>query len=205
MYQPPDDVCKARAHLNSGNSAVSVIGHFGTYGTLITSILGPALSAILDRRPNTKAVLVGAGGERWRDELITVWPHLSSRIVALGTLPAPAVAKYLMACDLMIQPYPDGASSRRTTLMAPISNGVPVLTTLGPLSESVWSEGSVAVAPAGQMAEAAIWLLDHPAELRELGKAGRQLYDERFTIGRTIAILLLETPNLTVDSPGFLS
>ena len=53
----------------------------------------------------------------------------SDRVVAPGSLPAAAVTEYLRACDLVIQPYPDGVSSRRGTAMAALANGVPVVTT----------------------------------------------------------------------------
>jgi len=88
--------------------------------------------------------------------------------------------------------------------MASLANGVPVLTTLGPLSEPVWADGSVATAPAERLAEAAVGLLDRPAVLQELGRAGRRLYDERFAIGRTIDVLLQEAPRSAVGSPGVL-
>ena len=201
---PAERVTEARARLTGGHPAVKVVGHFGTYAAPITSTLAPALAAILNRRPDARVVLLGSGGERWRDELVADGPHWSPRVVALGPLPAPAVAEYLLTCDLMIQPYPDGASTRRTTLMASLANGVPVLTTLGPLSEPVWADGSVATAPAERLAEVAVELLDRPAVLLELGRAGRRLYDGRFAIGRTIDILLQEAPGSAVGSPEVL-
>jgi glycosyltransferase involved in cell wall biosynthesis len=135
-------------------------------------------------------VLVGSGGERYREALVAARPSWLSRVIAPGPLPAAIVAEYIMACDLMIQPYPDGASSRRTTLMAPLASGVPVLTTLGALSEPFWAGGPVATAPAERLAETAVGLLDDPAVLRRLGRDGRRLYDEQFTIDRTLDILL---------------
>src|SRR5512135_1070561 len=60
----------------------------------------------------------------------------TARVITPGPLPAPAIAEYLRACDLVLQPYPDGASGRRTTLMTALANGVPVVTTLGVLYPS---------------------------------------------------------------------
>jgi hypothetical protein len=62
-------------------------------------------------------------------------------------------------CELMIQHHPDWVSTRRTTWMAPLVIGIPVLTTLGPSSETVWADGSMATASAEQLAEAAVELL----------------------------------------------
>lgn len=182
----PAAVVARRAGLGGG----PVVGHFGTYGPLVTATLGPALRVLLKRRADVRVLLLGAGSERWHAKLSTDHP---GRVTATGPLPAGAVAEYLRACDLVIQPYPDGASSRRTTLMAALANGVPVVTTLGALSEPVWSGGAVAAVPAGdpdRLAGVALELLDRPGRLAELGAAGRRLYEEHFAIGRTVAALL---------------
>ena len=51
-----------------------------------------------------------------------------------------ALADHIGACDLLIQPYPDGISSRRTSAMAGLALGIPVITTTGSLTESLWAE-----------------------------------------------------------------
>ena len=45
----------------------------------------------------------------------------------------------------MLQPYPDGISSRRTSAMAALSHARPVVTTSGPLTEDVWEASGAAV------------------------------------------------------------
>jgi len=75
-------------------------------------------------------------------------PHLGIRIAATGELPAEQIPAHLRACDLLVQPFPDGVSSRRTSVMAGLANGVPVVTNLGLLSEPLWRKsGAVALAP----------------------------------------------------------
>ena len=49
----------------------------------------------------------------------------------LGYLPAPEVSAALQASDLLALPFMDGVSERRTTLMAGLSHGVAVATTVG--------------------------------------------------------------------------
>jgi glycosyltransferase involved in cell wall biosynthesis len=114
-------------------------------------------------------------------------------VTATGPLPAAEVAECLRACDLVVQPYPDGASTRRGSLMAALANGVPVVTTVGALSEPVWAGGAVAAVPAGdpeRLADRALELLGRPERLRDLSAAGRRLYEEQFAIERTVATLL---------------
>ena len=186
-------VAARRAELTGGDPTIRVAGHFGTYGPSITRALGPVVRELLGRRPDVRVLLLGVGGDRWRGELADGRADWHARVIAPGTLAAPAIAEYLRACDLVVQPYPDGASGRRTSLMAALANGVPVVTTIGDLSEPVWSEGAVAAIPAGDpelLARLALDLLDCPHRLAELGRAGRRLYEDRFALRHTVATLL---------------
>jgi glycosyltransferase involved in cell wall biosynthesis len=190
---PAAAVAVRRAELTQGDPTARVICHFGTYGPSVTQSLAPVLRALLGRRPDIRVLLLGSGGDRWRGELADGRADWPARIIAPGPLPASAVAEYLRASDLVLQPYPDGASGRRTTLMAALANGVPVVTTVGFLSEPVWADGAVAAAPAGasdQLARLALDLLDFPDRRAELGRAGRRLYEDKFAIRHTIAALL---------------
>jgi glycosyltransferase involved in cell wall biosynthesis len=186
-------VAARRAKLTLNDPTVRLACHFGTYGPSITRELGPLVRALLDRRADVRVVLLGIGGDRWRGELAGGRPDWYARVVAPGPLPAPLIAEYLRACDLVIQPYPDGASGRRTTLMAALASGVPVVTTIGALSEPIWAGGAVAAAPSGdadQVARLALDLLDRPDRLAELGLAGQRLYDEQFALRHTVAALM---------------
>jgi hypothetical protein len=188
-----EEVESRRAEVTGGCAAALVVGHFGTYGPSVTRALAPVLRELLGRRPDVHVLLLGTGGDRWRDALADGREDWTARIIAPGPLPGAAISEYLRACDLVLQPYPDGASGRRTTLMAALANGVPVVTTLGFLSEPVWGEGAVAVAPAGdtgQLIRLALELLDRPDRLAQLGRASRRLYEERFATRHTIAALL---------------
>jgi glycosyltransferase involved in cell wall biosynthesis len=189
-------VAARRAELIGGDPTARVVCHFGTYGPSVTHDLGPVLRGLLGHRPDVRVLLLGAGGDRWRGELADGQADWHSRIIAPGPLPAAAITAYVLASDLAIQPYPDGASGRRTTLMAALANGVPVVTTIGRLSEPIWSDGAVALAPAGdpdRLARLALELLDGPGRRSELGRAGRRLYEERFAVRHTVTALL-ESP-----------
>ncbi len=56
------------------------------------------------------------------------------RVVSAGLLADRDASLHLQACDVMIQPYVDGASARRTTLMAALAHGRAIVTTIGSLS-----------------------------------------------------------------------
>lgn len=78
--------------------------------------------------------------------------------------------------------------------MAPLALGVPTVTSRGFLTEPVWSEApSVVLAPASDTqahVDAAVALLRDESTRTQLGGLGRQLYDRRFTLERTVQVLM---------------
>jgi len=165
-----------------------VIGHFGTYGDHVGHELRQILPALVRRLPDARVLLVGSGGEAFAR---TLPPDVNDRVDATGRLSGADAAASLRACDLIVQPYPDGVTTRRTSMMAALTTAVPVLTTDGPLTEPVWAQTSaVALVPAGDaetLVERAASLAADPAARTALGARGRELYDGQFALGVTIA------------------
>ncbi len=192
-YSPqPEEVFALRGQLLTAGTRL-VVGHFGTYGSLITQMLGPVVRDLLQRRADVVVVLLGGNGGRWKHDLLRDQPAWSNRVVATGELTAAQVAIHLQACDLVIQPYPDGASVRRTSLMAALANGVPVVTTTGTLSDAVWYSGvvpAVAVEKIAEFPDVVCQLLDDTQARTRVGQAGAKLYQDQFTLERTISILM---------------
>lgn len=179
---------------NSGRPADGqlVVGHFGTYGPLITDLLTPACEQLLARHATATLSLLGRGSEAYRDELIRRIPMSAGRVSASGELSPTEVSLQFASCDLLLQPYPDGVSSRRTSVMAGLANGVPVVTNLGFLSEPLWANGAVAAAPIPDpqaVAAMAVSLLADDAARAELGSRGAELYRQTFALEHTIAAL----------------
>jgi glycosyltransferase involved in cell wall biosynthesis len=170
-----------------------LIGHFGTYGTFVGDLLYPAVVNILRAARDARFVLLGRGGLEFAGRLVSAYPDLGSRIVAPGALSATEVSCHLAACDVLVQPYPDGISGRRTSAMAGLSLGKPLVTTTGPLTESEWaSSGAVVLVPVGEPLEvvsAVIRLLASRDEQNELGARARAWYQARFSIEYTLASL----------------
>jgi glycosyltransferase involved in cell wall biosynthesis len=170
-----------------------VVGHFGTYGRSTTELLKKAVPALLRASADCVVLLIGRGSEAMRDELTAHQPELSLRLRATGSLAAAELSLHISACDVMLQPYIDGASSRRTSLMVCLSHGVPVVTTSGRLSEPLWAASeAVALAPAGEAAalvETTARLLADDERRRRMSLAARSLYEERFDVKRTIKAL----------------
>ena len=170
-----------------------LIGHFGTYGRDIAEMLKGVVPPLLSKRADCAVLLLGRGGEIVRDDLISQHPDLKTRGHATGALSAEGISLTLSACDLLIQPFVDGVSSRRTSLMAGLAHGLPIVTTTGFLTESFWAESrAVALSSVGDlegMVAAADSLLDDSTERARLGAAASALYQERFDVRHTISAL----------------
>ena len=174
-----------------------VLGHFGTFGGDVMGELEPALREILRRRPGLSVALIGANGDCFRQRLAASAPAADApAIVATGRLEDQDAAAALLACDVLLQPYPDGATTRRTSLMAGLREGIATVTTRGFLTEPVWSESGAAVlAEAGEparIADAVERLLDDGNARREQAARGRHVYARSFSMAITVERLRRE-------------
>jgi glycosyltransferase involved in cell wall biosynthesis len=189
----PEAVAVLRARLRGKGDGRPIVGHFGTYGGLIAPLLEPALLAVLAPPSRTVALLLGEGGPEFAERLQAAEPDLRGRIVAPGYLSPEQVSIHLQACDVVVQPYPDGASARRTTLMAALAGGVATVTTRGRFTEDVWREGPVPMAPAADgslLAAEILTLLDDAPRRRAAAADGRAFYERHFSMRRTLDTLL---------------
>jgi glycosyltransferase involved in cell wall biosynthesis len=71
--------------------------------------------------------------------------RLGDRAMRSGYLEPPQVSQYLLAADIAVLPYRDGASPRRGALLACAEHGLPIVSTL-PASDAV-ADAVLAVAP----------------------------------------------------------
>jgi len=188
----PGEVARVRAGIGAERPGARVVGHFGTYGGMVGPLLEPVLRAVLSPPSRSVALLLGDGGPAFAARL-EADPALKGRVAAPGRLPPERLSAHLQACDLALQPYPDGVTARRTTVMAALANGVATLTTAGRFTEDEWRRGPVPLCPAGDagaMAAAALDLLDDTARRRQLAAAGRAFYERHFAMERTLDVLL---------------
>jgi glycosyltransferase involved in cell wall biosynthesis len=172
----------------------ALVGHFGTYGDHIARELEPALRCLLDARPSAQFLCIGRHGDRFASRLRDRAPRLAARIHHTGALAAAEVGAAIRACDVMLQPYPDGITTRRTSVMASLTNGVATVSTDGELTEPVWHETNAAVlaqaANPQAIAAAVGGLLDDGEARAQVADAGRRAYDAHFAIERSVDALL---------------
>ena len=172
-----------------------LIGHFGTFGPSIASLLQSVLPPLLSRVNNGSAILIGPGSVAFRDRLIAKDRELAARVHAIGQIDArePRLSHHLRACDLMIQPYPDGVTSRRTTAMAALAHSRATVTTTGALTEALWMQcGALETVEAGDteaFVESAWRILMNPHKRAALEEAAGRFYLEHFAIERIVNTL----------------
>lgn len=192
--QDPPTVAALRRACTGGDPGKRVVGHFSSYFALITPALAAVLHELLTRRPEVQVKLLGSGSERFAGEFLGFHPEWHGRLWPAGCLSPREVSLHLQSCDLLIQPYPDGASSRRTSLMAGLANGVASVTTVGPFTEPLWRQsGAPALAAAGNVAEItaiACELLSDERRLQRVAREGRRFYERNFDWSRSLAALL---------------
>jgi glycosyltransferase involved in cell wall biosynthesis len=170
-----------------------LIGHFGTYQPAIQRTLADLLPMLLAEVPEARIELLGRGSEQLVEKLRVRLADQVFRVSASGELDAAALSQRLQACDLLVQPYPDGASTRRTTLMAALSHGIPVVTTTGRLTEGFWRDSdAIATVCAGDvegMARLVAAVAHDPNRREAMAASARATYDARFDLRHTIHAL----------------
>ena len=95
-----------------------------------------------------------------------------------GALPADELSLRLHASDLVLLPFKDGVSTRRTTLMAALAHGVPVLGLSGGNTDTVLASArdALVLTPVGDLAafsRAAVALAADRPRRQAIGEAGR--------------------------------
>ena len=107
------------------------------------------------------------------------------RIDTPGRLAEHELSLHLSTADLCLLPFTDGVSTRRTTLMAALAHGLPVLGLDGRGTDSVLTRhpDAIVLTATGDRAcyaRAAVELGADRMALRARGEAARRLYEEQF-------------------------
>lgn len=116
--------------------------------------------------------------------------QLRSRYRALGHMPAEEVSLALSAADLVGLPFVDGVAERRTTMMAALAHGLPVVGTTGSSTGSTLQAAKfMALSPATEerpFVQNIVDLLWNDKEREALAAAGAKAYAEQYSWPVTI-------------------
>lgn len=139
-----------------------------------------ALKALVTERGagNLRVLNLGIGARSLR-----VPPQL--RVHTPGALPTEDVSRCLRASDVLLLSFSDGVSTRRTTLMAGLAHEVPIVAVRGVSTDPILVDHpeAIALTPVGDREAFARTVVDitrDPEWLRNMGSAGRRLYESHF-------------------------
>lgn len=183
---PGKTVATVRGQLNLPADNL-VVGSFGS-GADLPSLTH--IAAALHRvHPAATLLLIGAGSTDRRAALLAMVPEAAASVRATGRLSPDELSDTLRACDLCVQPYPDGVSGRRSSAMAVLAHGVPLLSTRGNATEPVWEGNPDMTAPADTLTATMLRLLAEADRRARLGREGFELYESRFHVRHTVSLL----------------
>src|SRR5262249_34370279 len=157
---------------------------------LIAASLEHLIPLLLSGFSNRRFVLIGSGSAQFRDRILERHPDLTAQIEATGEVDSVDLSAWLTKCDLMIQPYPDGISSRRGSAMAALAHGLAMVASAGPLTEGIWAHsGAAALVPVGdpnRFIEVVNNLIADQQARTAIGTRARHLYSTRFDVRHTV-------------------
>ena len=144
-------------------------------------LLLDAFDLILKERPTARLLLLGgeAGASDPTDRLTAArmrgrLDRLGERVVRTGWLPPQALSAYLLAGDVALLPYADGASPRRGSLLACAEHGLPIVSTQ-PASRAVADAVHAVPADAASLAAAVLEVADDRVLSERLRAASQAL------------------------------
>ena len=188
----PESISVAKQMICKSSPIASpfIVGHFGSYGRLVGDLLNPILVKIAYELPDAVFALMGRGSLPYAAKIAQRYPVLKKRLFASGMVSPESAAALITACDCMVQPYADGANSRRTTLMACLINGRPTVSNDGQSCEPIWSEQKIVRLANSSSAEdvsSLVYELSKNDDLRKrLGRRAREYYWRHFALERTL-------------------
>jgi glycosyltransferase involved in cell wall biosynthesis len=183
------------------------MGHFANYSDYSVERLSQIMPALLLEHRQLSLLLLGANSGELRRRLLSTNCHLAGRVCATSSLAPHDLSWALAACDLMVQPYPDGVSTRRTSTSALLAHGRAIVTTNGIGTEHLWDDsGAVAMAPADnpdRLRGVISQMLSNDAMRERHKRAAQTLYYDRFALRHTIAALVQSSNGFPapIDAP----
>src|SRR2546426_2535363 len=188
-----DPVGVTRVRAKYAFPGAPLVGHFGAYDQYMMELMMGLLPSLLGGHDKVSVMLLGKGSLELRERLVERYPDLQESVRATGVLSAENISRHISACDVMLQPYQDGVSGRRTSVMTALSHGIPVVTNAAQATESCWAEtGAVVLTEVGNvtsMSREVNQLLNDSVARKRMSGAALELYQQNFDLEHTICAL----------------
>lgn len=182
-----DTDCEAGRRLLGVPLASDLLVHFGLlYPGKGLETLFASLVDLRRTRPDTRLAIVGDTRPEDADyraslEILAARLGVAPAIIWAGRRSAEEVSRILRSADAFVVPYDDGASIRRSSLIAGLAHGLPVVSTTPTCVSSFLKDGAnISLVPprSPQALSARIAsILATPAEAARLAEGARRLAD----------------------------
>lgn len=177
------------------HGAEIIIGTYSSFKEPETiSILSEVVVKILTKHPNWVWLALGRYSEEFAEKLREDHPEVANRVQIGGKLQNKALSANLQACDIIFQPYFQGVSTRRTSLMASLYHAMPTVTSRGQRTEEIWKETQCVELIDWEDVDGyatAIERLARKENLRkDLSQAARLAYDTCFSLDHNLRLLI---------------
>ena len=192
----PRETERLRAALDIPSSA-PIVGVFSLFGSAkgypLISAAWEQLAACTDE---PYIVLIGASAEEANVHLPAVASHRRCRTT--GYLSSADVSRWLSELSLLVAPFMDGVSSRRGSVMAALAHGVPVVSTRGSHTDSLFLDSPLRLSSTDPdaFAETARALYFDTVNRVALGAASARFYERHFAWSVIADQLLPRTANV---------
>jgi glycosyltransferase involved in cell wall biosynthesis len=182
------DRASVRAELGADSDAMVLAAFGSNHPSRLMDYVQEASTAIGEAGQETLLLNLGANVLE-----IDLGPNV--RVITPGRLAPEEVSRYLAATDLYLAPFIDGVSTRRTTLMAALQHGLPVVGTDGHLTDPLLREpcSPIALAPVGDregFVRVAARLAADPTDRSVRAARARELYEAEFEWSIISALLV---------------
>jgi hypothetical protein len=149
-----------------------------------------------------RTVFLHVGGEK------IDWSLEGIPVIATGRLEAAEAASAISGMDLLVNPFTDGISTRRGSAMAALQQGVPMLSTRGHATDSIWESADGMSVFLASPTCVDSWYAAADSAMRGLisnrdamKTAAKRLYDETFSwrvLGEKLGMHLMDAHDLKV-------
>jgi glycosyltransferase involved in cell wall biosynthesis len=163
-----------------------MLGFFGTlHDSKLMDYVLESLRAVEADGQRARLLCIGPTSQELAQAVNGVSHAPEDRIVCTGYVDARRVSQYLSVTDIFLLPLIDGVSSRRSSLMAALSHGLPVVATIGEGTDRLWLES--AAFAGSPVEEKSVFLKNvcalaaDEARRRQLAEAGARLYQDQFS------------------------
>lgn len=171
---------EARCRLGIGPNTLT-LGLFGTaHSSRLFDWVGEAYRRIHAENPDSLLVYIGPHRE-------AIVQHAGDLpLLAEGPFPPDEVSRRFAALDMVLAPYMDGITSRRSAFMVGLQHGIPSVSTHGmPTDPTMLEQNGKAFLLAfrenqEEFCELALRLAKDPAERKRIGQGGAELYFSRY-------------------------